>query len=218
MREGRTVFEDEKKLAFTFQWEDDELILDNNQLDLRKVKDDTDPYELTFDKTVVVEMGWIKKDNKASQGYTIGPNLLIEFLGNYKLPPLDLGTLLQYPNFFEVENGTVQSTCLVNWRFVVSHHAMAFHNVAGNTARSLLVYSNVGGSSIVGNQVTDLLREVKFERTSRDINYFETLQIKYLHVTNDTINTIETQVSETKGVVTRFSEGESIVTLHFKRT
>ena len=31
----------------------------------------------------------------------------------------------------------------------------------------MLVYSDVGGSSVVGNQVTDLLREVHFNREGR---------------------------------------------------
>ena len=37
-----------------------------------------------------------------------------------------------------------------------------FEAVAGTHSRSLFVYSDVGGSSVVGNQVTDLLREVNF--------------------------------------------------------
>lgn len=151
MRGGGTVFESEKKIAFTFRWEDDELILDNNQLDLGKVRDDTNPYKLTFDESVAVEMGRIKKHNKVPQGYTIGPNLLIELSGNYKPLPLDLGSLLQYPNFFEVENGTVQLSCFVNWRFINLN--LAFHSVVGNTARSLLVYSNVEGGSVVGKSL-----------------------------------------------------------------
>ena len=216
IRGGGTVLHGDKKIAFTFRWEDDELILDNNQMDLEKVTHDRNPYKLTFAKSLAVEMGWIKKDRRVSEGYTIGPNLLTELLGNYKPLPSDLGSLLHYPNFFEVKNGTVHLSCFVNWRFVNLN--VAFHSVVGNTARSLLVYSNVGGSSVVGNQVTDLLREVKFERTSKGINYFEPLHIRYLPVRNHTIDIIETQVSETNGDLTRFSEGETIVTLHFKRT
>ncbi|KAJ7371660.1 hypothetical protein OS493_023680 [Desmophyllum pertusum] len=34
----------------------------------------------------------------------------------------------------------------------------------GNATGTLHVYSDVGGSNLVGNQVTDLLREVKYER------------------------------------------------------
>ena len=112
---------------------------------------------------------------------------------------------------------TVVLSVYCNWRF--TNLNLAFHNVVGNTARSLLVYSDVG-SSVVGNQVTNLLREVKFERTGKGINnfYFEPLHIQYSPVRNDTIDIIETQVSETDGDLTRFSEGETIVTLHFKRT
>ena len=39
-----------------------------------------------------------------------------------------------------------------------------FEAVAETHSRSLFVYSDVGGSSVVGNQVTDILREVNFLR------------------------------------------------------
>ena len=47
-----------------------------------------------------------------------------------------------------------------NWRFL--NLDQAFQNVVGSRSRSLLIYSDVGGSSVVGNQVTDLLRQVNF--------------------------------------------------------
>ena len=112
--------------------------------------------------------------------------------------------------------GTVMLSVYCNWRF--TNLNLVFHSVVGNTARSLLVYSDVGGSSMLDNQVTNLLREVKFERTGNGIYYFEPLLIQYLPVRNKTINIIEMQVSDTDGDLTRFSEGETTVTLHFKRT
>ena len=124
---------------------------------------------------MAVEMGWIKKNRRVSQGYTIGPNLLTEVIENYKPLPSDLCSLLKYPHFFEVKNGIVQLSCSVNWKFISLN--LAFHSVVGNTV-SLLVYSKVGGSSVVGNQVTDLLREIIFKRTSKGINYFEPLRIR----------------------------------------
>ena len=57
-----------------------------------------------------------------------------------------------------------------------------------------------------------------FERTSKGINFFEPLHIQYLPVRNDTVDFIDTQVSETNGDLTRFSVGETIGTLHFKTT
>ena len=93
----------------------------------------------------------------------------------------------------------------------------AFRSVVGSPSRSLFVYSDVGGSGVVGNQVTDLLREVNFKREGKGSQYFEPLHIQYIPVRKDTIDIIETQVAETTGELAGFGEGNTIVTLHFKK-
>ena len=57
----------------------------------------------------------------------------------------------------------------------------AFEAVAGTRSRSLFVYSHVGGSSVVGNQVTDLLREVNFRRKEEGVQYFELCSFNIFH-------------------------------------
>ena len=88
----------------------------------------------------------------------------------------------------------------------------------GESITFLFVYSDVGGSGVVGNQVTDLLREVNFKREGKGSQYFEPLHIQYIPVRKDTIDIIETQVAETTGELAGFGEGNTIVTLHFKKT
>jgi hypothetical protein len=80
------------------------------------------------------------------------------------------------------------------------------------------VYCDAGGSTVVGNQVTDLLREVNYQPQGRGIQYFEPLHIQYIPLRKEVMDIIETQVSETTGELTRFGEGDTILTLHFKRT
>jgi len=75
----------------------------------------------------------------------------------------------------------------------------------------------VGGSSVVGNQVTDLLREVNYWRTGDGSHYFELLHIQYIPLHKVQLDIIETQVLETTGELTEFGEGNTILTLHFKR-
>ena len=94
----------------------------------------------------------------------------------------------------------------------------AFEAVAGTRSRSLFVYSDVGGSSVVGNQVTNLLREVNYRRKEEGVQYFEPLHIQYIPLRKQVLDIIETQVAETTGDLARFGEGNTIVTLHFKRT
>ena len=94
----------------------------------------------------------------------------------------------------------------------------SFKNVLGSSKRSLFFYSDVGGSGVVGNQVTDLLHEVNYEREGKGSQYFEPLHIQYIPVRKDTSDIIETQVADTAGDLTRFGPGNTIVTLHFKKT
>jgi len=75
----------------------------------------------------------------------------------------------------------------------------------------------VGGSSVVGNQVTDLLREVNLIRRGAGVQYFEPYHIQYIPVRKDLIDIIEVQVAETTGELVTFGDGNTIVTLHFKK-
>ena len=103
-----------------------------------------------------------------------------------------------------------------NWRLLNLNKA--FEVVVGNPSRSLFVYSDVGGSSVVGNQVTDLLREVNYQRQGKGSHYYEPLHIQYIPLRKDVVDIIETQVAETTGALAKFGEGNTIVTLHFKKT
>ena len=71
---------------------------------------------------------------------------------------------------------------------------------------------------MVGNQVTDLLREVNYKREGKGSQHFELLHIQYIPVRKETIDIIETQVTETTGDLAQFGPGNTIVTLHFKKT
>ena len=97
---------------------------------------------------------------------------------------------------------------------------MAFRSVVKEPTRSLHVYSDVGSSSMVGNRMTDLLREIKYHREGRGTVYFEPLHIQYLPVRNQVLEIVELQIAETVGSgedLVKFGPGHSIVTLHFKK-
>jgi len=97
---------------------------------------------------------------------------------------------------------------------------MAFRSVVQEPTRSLHVYSDVGGSSMVGNRMTDLLREIKYQREGRGTMYFEPTHIQYVPVRNQVLEIIEVQIAETVGEgedLVKFKPGYSIVTLRFKK-
>ena len=56
----------------------------------------------------------------------------------------------------------------------------AFEHIFGNDNRSLFVYSDVGGSSVLGDQMTDLIREVNYQREGKGSYYFEPEHLQYI--------------------------------------
>ena len=84
----------------------------------------------------------------------------------------DMSTL-QYYFYLDENEEQVYLSVECNWRF--KNIKEAFDHVMGKTAQSFFVYSDVMMSGIVGNQVTDLLREVKYQRTGAGVNYLEQL-------------------------------------------
>ena len=102
-----------------------------------------------------------------------------------------------------------------NWQF--TNLNKAFRKAVGCSNRSIHVYSDVGSSSIVLNQVTDLLREIEHKGADEGTVYFEPLHVEYHPVRNEVVETIETQVSETDRHLASFYKGHTIVTLHFIR-
>jgi len=140
---------------------------------------------------------------------------LCECVFEKKGKDIDLKNNIGEPVFWLIEENLFHLNVICDWRF--TNLNKAFQNVVGSTSRSLFIYSNVGGSSTVGNQVTDLLREVNYRRTGDGSHYFEPLHIQYIPWRKTQLDIIETQVSETTGELTEFGEGNTILTLHFKR-
>ena len=87
----------------------------------------------------------------------------------------------------------LQLSMSCGWRF--TNLNVAFHAV-GEPTRSLHVYSDVAGSTIVGNRVTDLLREIQYKREGRGTTYFEPLHIQYMSLRNEVVEIIQIQVAK----------------------
>ena len=161
---------------------------------------------------------------KISSGLILGPNLQHEFMGdqipNMKAPSHwnDLNDDQSNPVFWTVPSillHYLQLRMSCSWRF--TNLNVAFRSVVGEPTRSLHLYSDEAGSNIVGNRMTNLLPEVKYKREGRGTIYFEPLHIQYMPLRNEVIEIIQTQVAETNGDLVKFGEGNTIVTLHFKK-
>ena len=200
-----------------FEWEGDDLVLHNHDVSLQKINNSYHP-AFYINADLAVDMGWFV--NKGDNNYALGPNLTIE-IPNGDIPtPTDITSInpsLPGDRFWNygVPSGLIRMTLTCNWRFINLN--ASFKNVLGSTKRSLFIYSDAGGSSVVGNQVTDLLREVNYKREGKGSQYFEPVHIQYIPVRKDVIDIIETQVAETTGELVELGKGNTIVTLQFRK-
>jgi len=169
-------------------------------------------------------MGWLRK---IASGLILGPNLQQEFMGD-QIPDMKKNSDWNDVNddqtnrvFWTVRSflpDHLQLSMSCSWRF--TNLNVAFRSVVGDPSRSLHVYSDVAGSTIVGNRVTELLREIHYKR-GRGTIYFEPLHIQYMSLRNEVMEIIQIQVAETFGTggdLVKFGKGNTIVTLHFKKT
>jgi len=214
---AKYITSDGKRTLVKFKWEGDDLVTDNKEI-LRPIKEFP---AIQFKSELAEKMGWVKKNGS---GYEIGPNLQIEFF-DQEIPDIGVVSDLHdedgLPVFWTVSKDGAGKEYLklstyCNWRFLNLNKA--FEVVVGSSSRSLFVYSDVGGGSVVRNQVTDLLREVNLIRRGAGVQYFEPTHIQYIPVRKDIIDIIEVQVAETTGELTTFGAGNTIVTLHFKKS
>ena len=199
-----------KRLYIKFEWEGDELVTDNEDT----VKSSSTPL-LYIRKDLAHKMKWVIEKEDGTRH--LGPNLQQELFGE-SVPDLNASGVYEDVQKGDDKKGVFwtsisetyyQFSYHCNWRFINLN--AAFQAIVGATSR------DVGGSGVVGNQVTDLLREVNFIRRGAGTKYFEPLHIQYIPVRKDLIDIIETQVAETTGQLVDFGEGNTIVTLHFKQ-
>ena len=195
---GAPNTESGQKTSATFVWEGDDLVLDNRNV--RRYK-----YVLRSGNTMMIphfsihhvmaeKIGWFEK-NESGQ-WVLGRNLNMEFIHGTvpNKDNIELKNAKGDPEYYQVTTDGGCTTWIwfsfsVNWRF--TNLNVAFRSVVGYPARTLHVYSDVAGISIVGNRVTDLFREIQYRREGRGTLYFEPLHIQYLPLRNETIEIIQ---------------------------
>ena len=120
---------------------------------------------------------------------------------------------------FKYDPGSVsiQLSRTAQWRF--THLNRIFDKVTKRHKRTLYVYSNVGASTIVGDQVVSLLREVDYDprQGQNDHFHFEPHTIQYHDVLSTDMDILEVQITETDNILLDFGQGVTTVVLHFKR-
>ena len=124
-------------------------------------------------------------------------------------------------NFWDLSShGVLQLSPYCNWRFsyLDEEYAKVYRGVIVHPdlppPRSpMYLYSNVGRSTITGNRVTDLLREVPHDSAKTT---YEPTQIQYKPVHSNVLDIVEVQLAENDERLVDFTSGVTSVTLHFK--
>ena len=171
--------------------------------------------QIKVDSRLAKVMKWImlKKDGTFSNHLD---HHLIPHFRNYQRPET---TELSGNVLFKDLPGekAVQLTRKAQWRFVQLNRI--FDHVTRRHKRTLYVYSNVGASTIVGDQVVSLLREVDYNprQAQNDHFHFEPNMIQYHDVLSTDMDTIEVQITETDNTLLQFGQGVTTLVLHFKR-
>ena len=163
-------------------------------------------------KTLALKMGWFEEVSTGK--FRLGPNLLQEFHSDTIPTSTDVPGADNKPTFWKVDGTYLVLSVTCNWRFVNLNETFRPSTEFAPT-RPLHVYCDVGTSSIVGNRITDLLRELKYH--PQNTTHFEPIHIQYLPVRNEVVEIVETQMAEINGDLVQFGEGHTILTLHFKR-
>ena len=128
----------------------------------------------TIHEDLAVAMGIINKKGDT----TPGPSTLAAYQGNdYKKPST-------WARFFKLtghEENFLEMRASVNWE-IRGLNGGWFEKEFVNPTRTLRVYSNANTSTMVGNQVSDVLQEVNFDSTKEGQQYFEPKHRQYLQV------------------------------------
>ena len=191
-----------------FRWEEHDLVMDGS-----KVLPDDDPEDrLGIDAVLALKMKWLVVNHERS--YSLGPRLLLHY-PKYPVVADQTGG-----KAFVVNGNVLFLAYLYNWLFV--HLKDSFDEVTGWNGspgyqpytRPVHLYCNVGESSIVGNQITNFLRDLPYKD---EPTWWEPQHVQYHRVGGDTVEIVEVEVSSKDGTLLNLNtKGETQVTLHFK--
>ena len=222
---GFYYLDNNKHICLQWKWQGEDLYLDtSNVARHRYTQTGIQQYSpfVAFNKKVCLKMGWFVE---TSSGFELGPNLIMSF-PNGQVPAKNEADFVSPsfdPLYFTSHTDSNNATWIflsmrVNWTFINLNQA--FRSVIQDPRRTLHVYSDVGSSTMVGDKIVDLLREVKYDRTTKGQVYFEPRHIQYIPVRREVTDIIEIQVAETTGAgddLAKFGPGHTLVTLHFKQ-
>ena len=194
----------------------------------------------TMDLEIAKRFGFVEQPVGVDIGYVIGSNLQFtcptvtytnqtkpdstipsaraEFNWNGEhytgVQPSDL-TDDQMDQMFEVNGKRLHLSRMVEWQF--NNLDASFEKMVGTSKRTVMVYSDVVESTVVGSGKYPLLREVQLLRTGEGESTAEPLHHQWIKVRGNQLDIVEVEIADTSGPLTILPPGKTIVTIGLKQ-
>ena len=219
----------------TLTWEKDDLVLEAvPKYDVVTIEKEV-LSTFSIHLNLAIMFGFVNPVPGKDNAYTLGPNLHFELPKvTYDSTTLPRNTTNEYPwpgehyfgikpqtfsssspsELFLVEGGQVHFSRRVQWRFINLN--TSFNALVGPPKRTVMVYSDVVESTIVGAQKHPLLREVQLERTGSGRASVEPYHHEWIKLRSNRMEVIEEQIASPDGPLSVLPPGKTILTLGFR--
>ena len=116
---------------------------------------------------------------------------------------------------FQVKNSQLHLSGLVEWQF--KNLNAPFEKLVGTSKRTVMVYSDVAESTVVGSGKLPPLREVQLLRTGDGQNTVEPLHHQWIKVRGNQPEITEVKIATPHGPLAILPPGKTIVTIGLKQ-
>ena len=221
-------------------WKDDVLVLHAiPKGDALKSDKTTTTTTFMMDLGIAERFGFVQQ-LQGVVGYVLGPNLQFTFptvtytnqtqpdssdpaaRADYNwngehfiaLQPADLTSDIM-DQVFEVNGKRLHLSRLVEWQF--NNLIASFEKIVGTSKRTVMVYSDIVESTVVGSGKYPLLREVQLLRTGEGESTAEPLHHQWIKVRGQQLDILEVEIASTSGPLAILPPGKTLVTIGLKQ-
>ena len=129
----------------------------------------------------------------------------------------DTGTITNDPLQVVTHSGVkfLQLSLIVQWQ--LNNLDASFEKIIGTTRRTMMVYSDIVESTVMGSGKFPLLREVQIMRTGDGESTAEPLHHQWIKVRGNQLDIIEVEIANTDGTLAVLPPGKTIVTIGLKQ-
>ena len=194
-----------------------------------------------MDLEIAKRFGFVEQPVGVDVGYVLGPNLqftcpTVTYTNQTKpdqstfptaradlnwngehyagMQPKDLADD-EMDQMFEVRGKRLLLSRLVEWQF--NNLDASFEKIVGTSKRTVMVYSDIVESTVVGGGKYPLLREVQLLRTGEGESTAEPLHHQWIKVRGQQLDILEVEIASTSGPLAILPPGKTLVTIGLKQ-